>query len=104
MPLPYRNTLTKATFLVAASIPGAGSAAGTELIDNWTDTVVSASRVLIFFGGFLGILYAGWSMKQAYTAQDEEARLRHMMAAGFSGVFTIIGVIVGWVSGLLFPS
>lgn len=77
--------------------------AQSEIIDGWTDLLVSVSRLVIVFAAFLGIAYAGMSLFQAYKADRDEDRTRHLIAALFSGTFTIIGVIIGWISGLLIP-
>ena len=86
-----------------AAMPAAVLAQGNEMIDGWTDILIVGSRLLIVGGGLLGIVYAAVSMGRAYNAPDDDARMRHMLAAIFSGVFTIIGVIIGWISGILFP-
>lgn len=77
--------------------------AQSEIIDGWTDLLLSASRIVIVFAAFLGIGYAGISMFQAYKADRDQDRTRHLLAALFSGTFTIIGIIIGWISGLLIP-
>lgn len=78
--------------------------AQSEIIDGWTDLLLSASRIVIVFAALLGIAYAGLSLFQAYKADRDEDRTRYLIAALFAGTFTIIGVIIGWISGLLIPA
>lgn len=77
--------------------------AQSEIIDAWTDLLYSASRLVIVFAALLGLAYAGASLLRAYQAEGDSARAWHLLAAVFAGSFTIIGVIIGWVSGLLVP-
>lgn len=72
--------------------------AGSALIDQWTAHLVSASRLVIVFSSVLGIAYAALSLTRAYRADMDDVRMRHMGAALFAGIFTIIGVLIGWVS------
>lgn len=77
--------------------------AQSEIIDGWTDLLLSASRLVIIGAAFIGILYSASATVRAYRAEDDRVRSQQMMAAFFAGAFTILGVIIGWVSGLLIP-
>lgn len=96
-----RNTLAITAVLVAGVTKPA--LAQSEIIDGWTDILLAASRLVIIGGGALGIVYSASSMVRAYRAHDDHTRTQHMFAGFFAGVFTIVGVIIGWVSGLLIP-
>ena len=98
--IPARSPL-RACFLLAAT-PSAVRAQS-EIIDGWTDLLLSASRLVIVFGSLLGLAYAASSLWRAYHADMDDIRARHLFASVFAGVFTIIGVIIGWISGLLIP-
>lgn len=103
MTIENRKTLLVCVTTSLVAMPAAVMAQGNEMIDGWTDILIVGSRLLIVGGGLLGIVYAAVSMSRAYNAPDDDVRMRHMLAAIFSGVFTIIGVIIGWISGILFP-
>lgn len=77
--------------------------AQSEIIDGWTDLLHSTSRLVIVLAAFLGLGYVAVSLLGAYRAEGDDARTRHLLAAIFAGSFTIIGVFIGWVSGLLAP-
>lgn len=96
-PLPLHLALA-----VLLMVPGAAFAQS-EIIDGWTDLLLSASRLVIVFASLLGLAYAAASLWQAYHADLDDVRSRHLFGAVFAGVFTIIGVVIGWVSGLLIP-
>lgn len=96
------NKLSRLVFTVCVVLPHAAHAQS-EIIDGWTDLLLSVSRLVIVFAAFLGIAYSAISLFRAYNADAEQERTRHLMAALFAGSFTIIGVIIGWISGLLFP-
>ncbi len=83
-------------------IPSAALAQA-SLIDGWTELLRSAARLIIIGAAALGILYAAVSLWRAYHAPETD-RAPHMAAALFSGVFTILGVVVGWLSGLIVAS
>lgn len=74
-----------------------------NVIDGWTDNLLSLSRLVIWGASALGIAYAASSILKAYRAQDDSARVDHMLAALWAGMFTMIGVLAGWMSNLLFP-
>ena len=88
--------------LLLATVPGVARAQS-EIIDGWTDLLLSASRLVIVFGSLLGLAYAASSLWRAYHADMDDIRARHLFASVFAGAFTIIGVIIGWISGLLIP-
>jgi hypothetical protein len=91
------------TISAAAALAPSPGLAQSEIIDGWTDLLISVSRLVIIFASLLGIAYAATSLFRAYRADFDEARTRHLFAAMFAGLFTIIGVIIGWISGLLIP-
>lgn len=88
--------------VVMTTIPHAAFAQS-EIIDGWTELLISTSRLVIIGASLLGITYCAVSMLRAYRAPMDDVRSRHLIAALFSGVFTIIGVVIGWISGLLIP-
>lgn len=77
--------------------------AQSEIIDGWTDLLLSAANLVIIFASLLGLVYAATSLLRAYRAPMDDIRSRHLLAAFFAGSFTIIGVFIGWISGLLIP-
>ena len=101
MPATHARSALRVCALLIAT-PGAARAQS-EIIDGWTDLLVSASRLVIVFGSLLGIVYAATSLWRAYHADMDDIRARHLFASVFAGVFTIIGVVIGWISGLLIP-
>ena len=78
--------------------------AQSEIIDGWTESLLAASNLVIIGASLLGIAYTSVSLVRAYKAPMEDMRTRHIFAALFAGSFTIIGVIIGWISGLLIPA
>lgn len=89
--------------LAAVMVVPSAAFAQSEIIDGWTDLLRSASRLVIVFASLLGLAYAAASLWHAYHADLDDVRSRHLFGAVFAGVFTIIGVVIGWVSGLLIP-
>jgi hypothetical protein len=93
-------------FALSAVLSGMAShavIAQDNVIQGWTDNLLSLSRLVIWGASALGIAYAARSILKAYRAQDDSARVDHMLAALWSGMFTMIGVLAGWMSNLLFP-
>lgn len=89
-----------ATALLVLTLAPCQAWAASDLIDGWTDLLISTSGIVIVFASLLGIVYAAQSLLRAYRASDEE-RMRHLFAAVFAGMFTMIGVLVGWISFLV---
>lgn len=97
-----RNQMLGTVIVIAAAMP-LPAAAQSEIIDGWTDLLLSLSNLVIIFASLLGIAYTSVSLMRAYKAPMDDIRARHLFAALFAGCFTIIGVFIGWISGLLIP-
>lgn len=102
MPNQDRIKRAGATAVVITTLPRA-AAAQSEIIDGWTEHLLTLSSLVIVFASLLGIVYCAVSLLRAFKAPTDEIRGRQMLAALFSGTFTIIGVVIGWISGLLIP-
>lgn len=95
-------SLATASLALMTAMPGPAWAQS-EIIDGWTDLLISLSRIVVVLASLLGLVYAAASLLRAFRADIDEVRTRHMLAALFAGTFTILGVIIGWISGLLIP-
>ena len=95
--------MLRAILVTALMLFPSAALAQASLIDGWTELLRSAARLIIIGAAALGVLYAAVSLWRAYHAPETD-RAPHMAAALFSGVFTIFGVIVGWLSGLIVAS
>ena len=102
MNLTFRNRIRLICGLAIFAGPKAASAQS-EIIDGWTESLLSLSNLVIIGASLLGIAYTSVSLVRAYKAPMEDMRARHLFAALFAGCFTIIGVFIGWISGLLIP-
>jgi hypothetical protein len=88
---------------VLSGMAAAAAIAQDNVIDGWTDNLLSLSRLFIWGASALGIAYAASSILKAYRSHDDSTRVDHMLAALWAGMFTMIGVLAGWMSNLLFP-
>lgn len=102
MKITPRKRIILAVSVGVVALPQA-AAAQSEIIDGWTDLLISAANLVIIFASLLGIAYTSVSLLRAYRAPMDDIRARHLFAALFAGSFTIIGVFIGWISGLLIP-
>ena len=58
--------------MMLAAMPQAASAQS-EIIDGWTDLLISTSRLVIVFASFLGLAYVASSLLRAFRADLDEA-------------------------------
>lgn len=74
-----------------------------DVLPVWQDAVVSGSRLIIYGTSALGIILVAYTLYVIATENDEDARWRAAKAGAIGSLFTIFGIIVGWISGILVP-
>ena len=90
------------TFFVLPITPVlAEDATGQQLISDWIGILQTAANLLAYICGAAGVILAALSLIRASQANDDSGRAKHVGAALFAGLLTIIFVIIGWISNML---